>query len=121
MLTTRRADGSPITIPVWFDWDGATLSMFCGAASAKVGRIDRDPRITVLVANEVDEPENWVVFEGEATVGDGGFEVAEELAGRYWDLTDASRANTLEEWRSAASAFARIDLTPTRILGYGGE
>ena len=120
MLSTLRKDGSPITVPVWFQWDGELVSMFCAVDSAKLSRIKRDPRISVLVANEVDEPEYWVSFAGDATVEEnGGFELAEQLAGRYWDLSDPQRVETLELWRSFRDlGFRKVILNPKRILTY---
>ena len=29
ILTTLRADGAPVSVPVWYEWDGAALRMFC--------------------------------------------------------------------------------------------
>jgi len=120
MLSSLRMDGSPITVPVWFRWDGQRVSMFCAVNSVKLTRIERDPRISVLVANEVDEPENWVAFDGEARIeDDGGFELAEQLAGDYWDLTDPERAETLEMWRAFKDVgFRKVVLEPSRIRSH---
>lgn len=119
MLTTLRRDGSPVTVPVWYEWDGQRILMFCGADSAKLKRIEHDPRVTVVVANDVDEVEYWVSFDGDAEVEPGGFDLAERLAGRYWDLEDRGRASTLELWRSAKDdGFRQITLTPSRVRTY---
>lgn len=120
MLATLRADGSPITVPVWFDWDGTELSMFCAVNSAKLTRIERDPRASVLIANDVDEPEYWVSMDGTVRIEKkGGFELAERLAPRYWDLDDSERAETLEMWRTFADVgFRRLALTPTKVREY---
>jgi PPOX class probable F420-dependent enzyme len=123
MLTTLRADGSPITLPVWFEWDGEHLSMFCAVNSLKLTRLARDSRITVLIANDVDEPEYWVAFDGTAHIhDDGGFELAERLAAKYWDLDDPERAEALDRWRSFRDVgFRRIVLAPTRIREYQAD
>ena len=77
----------PISVPVWFDWDGVTVQMFASADSPKMRRLQSDPRVSLLVSNDVDEPESWVAFDGSVTIDDsGGFELAESLAKRYWDL-----------------------------------
>ena len=62
MLTTLRADGSPVTVPVWFEWDGATARMFSSADAGKVRRLQRDARATLVVPNHVP------VLEGERRV-----------------------------------------------------
>jgi len=120
MLSTLRADGSPVTVPVWFAWDGQIVSMFSAITSTKLTRIERDPRVSVLVSNEVDEPEYWVSFDGQVRIEEsGGFELAEQLAGRYWDLSDPERVHTLELWRSFADVgFRRLVLEPSRIRTY---
>ncbi len=120
MLTTLRGDGSPTTVPVWFEWNGRVVAMFCGATSTKLVRLRRDPRVTVLVGNEVDEPEYWVAFDGEARIGEsGGSELAQRLAPRYWDLEDPQRAATLGQWTAAGDAgFRLITLEPEVIRTY---
>ncbi len=121
MLTTLRRDGSPLSIPVWFDWNGSAVSMFCAAGSPKLKRIEDDPRVTVLIANDRDEDEYWVSFDGNAEIAAaGGFDLAERLAARYWDLDDPERSNTLAEWRSGGdAAFRLITVEPTKIRTYG--
>ena len=120
MLTTLRRDGSPTTIPVWFDWTGEAVEMFAAQGSLKLSRITRDPRVTVTVANEVDEPEFWVAFDGEAEMVDGGgFDLAERLAPLYWDLTQPERVAALEAWRQEGNeAFQRIVVRPTAVRSY---
>ena len=117
MLTTLRADGSPITVPVWYEWDGRDVSIFSSVSSPKLRRIERDPRVSILMANDVDEPEYWVAFEGDARVeADGGLELAERLAPSYWDLDDPERMAVLDEWRGLGSqGLCRIVVTPARI------
>ena len=79
-LTTLRRDGSPISVPVWFEWDGAVVRIFTGKASTKVKRIRHDPRVTLLATNQLDEKEAWVAFDGRATIEpEGGFELAGDL------------------------------------------
>jgi PPOX class probable F420-dependent enzyme len=118
-LTTLAWDGTPRTVPVWFEWDGHTVWVFTGQASAKVSRIRRDARVTLLVANDMNEGEAWVAFDGSARIKlEGGFELAERLAERYWDLSDPDRRATVESWRRAASKLCVIELVPNRIRTY---
>ena len=116
ILTTNRVEGTPIGVPVWFDWDGAVVRMFAANTTPKVKRLRRDPRASVLVTNHIDEPEGWVAFDGTVEIHDeGGFELAERLAPRYWDLDDPGRRDTFELWRQARSVFCLLTLAPTRI------
>jgi nitroimidazol reductase NimA-like FMN-containing flavoprotein (pyridoxamine 5'-phosphate oxidase superfamily) len=119
ILNTLRSDGSPIGVPVWFDWNGETLRMFSSVLSPKIKRLQADPRASVLVVNHLSEEEAWVAFDGPIAIREeGGFELAERLAPRYWDLSDPERRSTLELWRKAAAAIRLLELEPTRIRSY---
>jgi PPOX class probable F420-dependent enzyme len=49
ILTTLRADGQPVTLPVWFVVVDRTICVSTPAGSKKVSRIRRDPRASFLV------------------------------------------------------------------------
>ncbi|MGI9433069.1 MAG: pyridoxamine 5'-phosphate oxidase family protein, partial [Myxococcota bacterium] len=88
MLTILRSDGSPIAVPVWFDWTGEVVNMFTSVVSPKIKRLQADPRASLLVANHITEHETWVAFDGPVSIHeDGGIELAERLSSRYWDLS----------------------------------
>ncbi|MCH7616938.1 MAG: pyridoxamine 5'-phosphate oxidase family protein [Chloroflexi bacterium] len=119
ILATLRRDGSPIAIPVWFDWDGDSVRMFTTVASPKLRRLANDARASVLVTNHIDEKEKWVAFDGTVAVSDeGGFELAEKLAQRYWDLNDPVRASALESWRAMQSAWRLLEMVPDEVRTY---
>jgi PPOX class probable F420-dependent enzyme len=121
MLSTLVADGAPVTVPVWFEWDGTAARVFSGAATGKVKRIERDPRASLLVANSIGEPEAWVAFDGEITiVPEGAIELAERLAHRYWDMTDEKHHAELASWPAAAAHLRVLELTPRRIRSSRG-
>jgi PPOX class probable F420-dependent enzyme len=116
VLMTNRREGTPIGVPVWFEWDGSTVRMFAASTSPKVRRLRRDPRASVLVTNRLDEGECWVAFDGQVSISDtGGFELAERLAPRYWDLEDPERRDMLELWRKAQAVLSLLTLKPTLI------
>ena len=90
--------------------------MFSARTAAKVTRLTRDPRASLLVTNQVGETEGWVAFNGPVEIAsDGGIELAEVLAGRYWDLAQATPRTTLDAWQRAPGAFVLLTLRPTRI------
>jgi PPOX class probable F420-dependent enzyme len=121
MFSTLAADGAPVTVPVWFEWDGTAVRLFSGAATGKVRRIERDPRASLLVANSIGEPEAWVAFNGDVTVvAEGAIELAERLAERYWDLTVEQHRTELASWRAAAAHLRVLQLTPRRIRSSKG-
>jgi len=116
ILTTLRDDGSPVAVPVWFEWDGRVVRCFSYRGSGKIKRLERDPRASLLVANNVGEPEAWVGFDGEVVIkGDGAIELAERLARRYWDVNDPERSATLEQWRRIAPSLRLLELVPTQV------
>jgi PPOX class probable F420-dependent enzyme len=119
ILNTIRADGWPIGVPIWFAWNGETVRMFSSVLSPKIKRLERDPRASLLVVNHPTEEEAWVSFDGRVSIHEeGGFELAEELASRYWDLSDPGRQETLALWRKAAAALRLLELRPDRIRSY---
>ena len=114
-LTTLRRDGAPVSLPVWYEWDGASLRMFCHEASGKLKRLKHDPRATVLVVNHPDEPENWVSFDGRIAIrSEGGLELAERVFDRYYPVGD-DRRSALDSWRSMADEWRLLELTPDAI------
>lgn len=50
-LTTYRKDGTPVATPVWHVVDGGLLYVWTEAASWKVKRLRRDPRVKVVVCD----------------------------------------------------------------------
>lgn len=116
ILATISDDGSPIAVPVWFEWDGTVARIFSGAASPKIRRIERDARASLLVTNAVGEDEAWVAFDGTISVsGDGAIELAERLADRYWDMTDAGHRAAVDAWRRTAAKLRVLTLTPSAV------
>ena len=116
ILITNRLEGTPIGVPVWFDWSNGVVCMFADKESTKVARLGRDPRASLLVTNDVGEPEAWVAFDGEVSVDEhAGVELASKLAPRYWDLEDPERRSALDSWLQAPEAFCLLTLAPTRI------
>lgn len=118
-LSTLGHDGAPISIPIWFEWDGQCARMFTGATSPKIRRLQRDPRASLVIASALGEKEEWVSIEGTITIRtEGGIELAERLAQRYWDLSQPDRALTLQAWRDEASSLRLLELSPSRVRSY---
>ena len=124
ILLTNRPDGGPDGVPVWFDWDGETLRFFSGAGAPKIERLTADPRMAMLVCNDVDESPAWVRFEGRAVIdmdADAKALAVEVLAPRYWDLDDPRYRAIVDQWADApADAFVVVRLRPERIRSSAG-
>lgn len=116
ILTTMRAGGEPVSVPVWYEWSDERAWIFTNAASAKVRRLERDPRASLLVTNHIDEPERWVAIDGAVTIQRAGaIELAERLAQRYWRTMTPERAAELQRWRDHAGRLVVLQLVPSRI------
>lgn len=84
ILATRRADDSVMLSPVWFEWRADGINIWVPTPEGgKVGHIRRDPRVTVVVANQT-WPYKGFELRGEATVSpDGFYDVLRRTALRY--------------------------------------
>jgi PPOX class probable F420-dependent enzyme len=119
-LVTLDADGAPVPVPVWYEWDGERVRLFTGRDSHKVARIRNDARVSLSVAEPVGVPEAWVSVEGTATVEqDGGFALAERLARRYYTADKA--VAVLPRWERMADQWVVIEIEPRRIRSSAPE
>jgi len=48
VLSTLQADGSPLSMPMWFWHDAEALTMVSVAATQKIRNVRRDPRVCVV-------------------------------------------------------------------------
>ncbi len=120
ILSTAGEDGWPISVPVWFEWDGSHARVFTNAGSSKVGRLERDPRVSLLIVNNVGEPEYWVAIDGQVEIReDGATELAKRLADRYWDMANEEHRNVVATWVAESATLRLLEITPTRIRTYG--
>ena len=82
-VTSLRMDGSPHTVPVWYQYADGRFYVFTPSRSVKVRNLLRDPRLTISIASE-DEPYRYVVADGVADVSDdGALERGGAIASRY--------------------------------------
>ena len=66
-LTTTSLDGTPQPNPVWFHWDGKTISVCSQPNSHKLRNISRNPKVSVnFQANE--EGGDVIVLTGDASI-----------------------------------------------------
>ena len=113
-LATLNRDGSPTIVPVWFEWDGSTAALFTHKSSPKVARMRMHPSVALSVEEGVGVPEAWVTIEGAAAIeGQGGWELAQRLAHRYY--TPEQNSTILPQWEKLASEWVVVRITPTRI------
>ena len=120
VLSTNGASGHPVSVPLWYGWDGTMLRMFSMGTAGKIARLRRDPRATVLVSNVFGEPVRWVALEGRATIHEkSGLATAEDLLARYVDdLGSGSGREALEMFRAVGPLLVEIRLVPDRLRTY---
>jgi nitroimidazol reductase NimA-like FMN-containing flavoprotein (pyridoxamine 5'-phosphate oxidase superfamily) len=117
-LTVAEGPSPAQPRPVWFEAtaDG-TIQLFTGPDTAKVRRLRRDPRASIVVAAPADERERWVSVTGRTTIEtDGAHDLAARLAARYWDLDDPVRADDLAA--ILADDQVRIVIHPETVRRY---
>lgn len=92
VLATRRNDDSVMLSPVWFEWrDGGINIWVPTPEGGKVAHVQRDQRVTVVVANH-EWPYKCFEIRGEAAVsGDEFYDVLRRTALRYDGLEAAER------------------------------
>lgn len=117
-LVSLNPEGSPTGVPVWFEWDGKTATVFTSGTSPKVGRIRQDNRVCLTVAEPAGLREAWVTIDGTAAIeASGGIELARRLADRYY--TPERVAQVMPGWEKMADRWVVIRITPTRIRSVG--
>jgi PPOX class probable F420-dependent enzyme len=86
VLATRRKDDSIMLSPVWFEWHDGGINVWVPTVEGgKVGHVQRDPRVTVVVANQ-EWPYKGFELRGDATVStdaDAFYGVLRRTALRY--------------------------------------
>lgn len=119
MLMYHGPRPAPTGVPVWFDWDGECVRMFASRTSPKVAHLTDNPNISVLITNNVGEPEGWVAFDGQVRIGDFAADdwqaLIDRVAPRYWDLADPGYRNEIDGWRASPEVFVSLELIPDAI------
>ncbi len=117
-VTSLRADGSPHTVPVWYQYADGRFYLFTPSRSVKVRNLRRDPRLTISIASE-DEPYRYVVADGTAELSDerpldrGG-----AIASRY---RGAGGLAYVQDVDSEYDGVTIVSLTPTRMRTWASE
>jgi PPOX class probable F420-dependent enzyme len=88
ILALHRSDGSVLQTPVWHRWTGTQFVFYIPAGDRKLSMLERDPRISFIVADSA-HPFRTMQVEGTARIGTDGFRrVAREIASRYVEAHD---------------------------------
>jgi PPOX class probable F420-dependent enzyme len=52
VVATVRPDGSPHSVPTWYDWVDGLVLLNMAATRARLGHMRRDPRVSLTVLDE---------------------------------------------------------------------
>lgn len=64
-MATADLNGQPHVVPVWFGWDGTSIWISSYSNTRKVGDLEKNPKISVVIDVTNDDGENkGVIFEG---------------------------------------------------------
>ena len=107
---TVNPDGSPQLTIVWIDWDGEHVLFNTAAGRVKARNLERDLRVSVLVADRADGY-RWVGVRGAAELtSEGADEHIDKLARKY----------TGEGWRPKPDERrVLVRVRPERVSAYG--
>jgi PPOX class probable F420-dependent enzyme len=120
ILATRREDDTIMLSPVWFEWYEGGINVWVPRPEGgKVGHVQRDPRVTVVVANST-WPYKGFELRGEATVSlepDDFYGVLHRTALRYSGQATADRMAA----EYAPGAVIRVEPGTIRAWDYEDE
>ena len=113
-VATTMSSGRPHVMPVWFVLDGDELVFTTGAASVKCRNLRRDPRIALVVDEDV-APYAFVHIRGRVRISEDMDELlrfATEIGGRYMGT---ERADEFGQ-RNAVPGELLVRVMPERII-----
>jgi len=116
VVGTLRADGSPNLTPVWFRWDGTSVTIWTTDTRAWVRNVYRDPRVAFSVQT-FDPPYPAVVMRGLATAtGGDDYDILGEIRAitkRY--VRPEGVEAYIAEWPALRTI---VKITPDRIISW---
>jgi len=110
ILATRCADGSELLAPVWHEWTDGGFTIVIDGNDAKIRNLRRDPRLSVVVAED-EPPYRGIEVRGEAKfVETSAAPILRRLAERYLGNRDVEAY--LERMRSWSEEAVVLRLEP---------
>jgi PPOX class probable F420-dependent enzyme len=117
-LPRYRRDGSVLLSPVWHEWREGAFNVWVEATNVKTRHLQRDPRATIVVA-ENDDPLRGIEVRGTARLIDENVsETAHRIAARYIG-EEAATADT--EALRGNDLIVRIEPGDIRIWDFADE
>jgi PPOX class probable F420-dependent enzyme len=116
VIATLRADGSPHAVPVWYGWDGNSVSIWTGDDRAWVRNLRRDARVA-FTAQQALPPYGAVIMHGQADISGPGADVdgdIRRIAGRY--LPEHECDPYIAAWPGLRTI---VRVRPSSVRGWG--
>lgn len=115
-LSTINPDGTPHTMPIWYEWRDGQIHVSTQAQQRKVRNMERDPRVTVLVDTN-DFPYRGVMIYGEAELD------YDDAVGKRVSILEryvGSRERAVESAEGLATKWDPVvaHITPTRMISF---
>jgi PPOX class probable F420-dependent enzyme len=115
-IAVVRRDGSPMVVPIWFDFDDdGSLVFTTWHETIKARAIRRDPRVSICVDEEI-PPYSFVRIDGRAEISDDADLLAHwarRLGARYMGDERAEEFGR----KNAVPGELVVRVTPSRIVG----
>jgi PPOX class probable F420-dependent enzyme len=115
-LTTIRPDGTPVPIPVWFLWDGATIVIYSQPRTGKLRNLEHSPRAAINL-NSSPDGDDVLVLRGEAHE-DRTIPPADALPEYLAKYREAISGIGMTPESFAADYSVPIRFTPEKITGF---
>jgi len=115
-LGTVRPDGRPHLVPVWFFWDGETITIYSQPNNQKMRNLQHNTNVT-LALNTGDDGDDVVIVEGKAELLGKSTQTMNTpvYVEKYGTLMKDMNSNPEE---LAASYSEVIRVTPTRFINW---
>jgi PPOX class probable F420-dependent enzyme len=111
-LATRRLDGSVLLSPVWHEWRDGAFLVAVDAGDGKLNHLRRDPRVTIVVA-EQEPPYRGLEVTGSAEVVDVLYGPVIRRIGRRYIGASADRT-----WAADAADGVVLRIAPGRLRAW---
>jgi PPOX class probable F420-dependent enzyme len=111
-LATRRIDDSILLSPVWHEWRGGRFLIAVDAGDGKLRHIERDPRVTIIVA-EPEPPYRGLEIRGVAEVVPLPYGVTIRQIGRRYVGPTANRL-----WAEEDESGVVIQIAPGALRAW---
>ena len=116
VLGLHRQDGSILLTPVWHLFRGSTFYVQFPGGDRKIAMLERDPRCTILVA-ENEQPYRGIEVRGEARTSTDDYATrGAEIIRRYVEAHDPGA--TVDDYLLAGGVVVRIEPTSMRAWDY---